>query len=139
MINSVSFGTSANTGLSDLINKPQKYRSPEASAQAATGINNNGENKKSNKTLLKVLVAAAAIAGGLAAGKHFNIFAAKEGGNAILENIKKYADQAGGAVIKYAKKGAGYVQQGFNFVKGKVQTLIQKAPEVAEEVAEAVV
>jgi len=138
MINSVSFGTGASTGLSAIINKPQKYRSPEASTSAATGINS-GEKKKSNKTLLKVLVAAAAIAGGLAASKHFNIFAAKEGGNAILEGAKKYADQAGGAIIKYAKKGAGYVQQGFNFVKGKVQSLIHKAPEVAEEVADAVV
>ncbi len=88
------FGNTS-TNFQDIINKPQAYTIPQETPSAATSINDKSVKKKSPaKAILGTLIAAGAIATGLAVGAtKTNIFAA--GKNEMLNTVKGYLSQAG--------------------------------------------
>lgn len=102
------FGNTS-TSFQDIINKPQAYTMPQETPSAASSLNGKEVKKKSPaKTLLKIVVAAGAIAAGLALGAtKTNIFA--EGSNPILNKAKGYLAAAGNFIADKAVMAKDFI------------------------------
>ncbi len=121
MIHPVNFAGTAQVqatpaNFQELINKPQAYVKQDA--QAASKLED--KNKKGGsfgKKLLKLIIAAGVITGAVVLGGKKNIFAPKEGGNKILETIKKPLNSLSDAILK------------------NIDKIKNKAPEAAEKLS----
>lgn len=101
------FGNSSN--FQDIINKPQAYTMPKETPAASTSINNTSAKKKSPaKAILGTIIAAGAIAAGLAFGAtKTNIFA--EGKNELLNKAKGYLSTAGNVIAEKAVVAKNFI------------------------------
>lgn len=101
------FGNSSN--FQDIINKPQAYAIPQETPSASTSINNTSAKKKSPaKAILGTIIAAGAIAAGLAFGAtKTNIFA--EGKNELLNKAKGYLSTAGNVIAEKAVAAKNFI------------------------------
>lgn len=131
MINSVSFGSKAGVFDKPNLGRQQTYTRPAAGAQAAFAPEAPKKKGKLGKTLLKIGLAAAAVAGLLVAGNKTNVL--KNLGKYIPESIKnaswlQFAKEpvktAAGAMDKAGGTIADYAVKGFEAVKG----LFKKSP-----------
>ncbi len=102
------FGNSS-TNFQDIINKPQTYTIPQETPAASTSINNTSAKKKSPaKAILGTIIAAGAIAAGLAFGAtKTNIFA--EGSNQLLNKAKGYLSTAGNFIADKAVVAKNFI------------------------------
>lgn len=97
MVGSVSFGNTAvqQTNISDLINKPQTYikkEEPQAAAPIEAGAKKKGSVPK---TIAKVLLGAAAIAGALALVSKKGVLKVNPDGNKVLNTVITAINTAG--------------------------------------------
>ena len=96
-ISPVSFRSAAAPSFQDIINKPQAFTT--ATPSAATNINEGGAKKGSGaKKVLGLLVAAGAIAAGLAVGAKKGKFTVGETTNKYLAKVFPWLEKAGNAV-----------------------------------------
>ena len=129
--------TASKVDINTLVSKPQAYQKKEE-PQAAGPLNGTEKKKSTGKKILGLIVAAGAVMAGLALGAKHGIFNAKEGGNAILEPIKKVAKGAGDKILGWGNSVIGFVKTKW----GEIKNHLPKADEVkeaVEETAEAIV
>ena len=134
MVSPVSFRATTAANFQEMLRRPQTYAEQPA---AASTINAGGKKKGGvGKKLLGVLVAAAAIAGGLVFGHKKGYFTNNKITNETIKKGLGYLDKAGEAVLKYAGAAKNKVVEGFNWVKGKgaeiIGNLKNKAPQAPQ-------
>lgn len=134
MVSPVSFRANTASSFQEMLKRPQTY----AEQPAAASTINDGEKQKSGigKKLLGVLVAAAAIGGGLVFGHKKGIFTNPNIKNETIKKGLGYLDDAGKAVLKYAGVAKDKIIEGFNWAKGKgaefIGNLKNKAPQAPQ-------
>lgn len=104
MISSVSFaGTQPTMSFEDKIKQPQAFTAQET-PKAASNIKDKGDKKKGSlpKTIAKVLVAALAVAGGLAAISKTGVLKVNPESTGLVNSIKKGINTAGGFIADKA-------------------------------------
>lgn len=119
----------ASTNFQDIINKPQAYTMPQETPSAATNISDKAAKKKSPaKAIAGLIIAAGAIAAGLAFGAtKTNIFAA--GRNEILNKAKGYLSTAGHFIAEKAVVAKDFIISKATLAKDFIlEKLPQKAP-----------
>ena len=125
--------TASKVDINTLVSKPQAYQRKEE-PQAAGPINGAKKKKSPAKTILGLVVAAGAVMAGLALGAKHGIFNAKEGGNQILETIKKGAKVAGDKILGWGNSTINFVQTKW----GEIKNHLPNGKEVADVVKDAV-
>ena len=125
--------TAQKVDINTLISKPQSYQKKEE-PQAAGPINGTKKKKSPLKTILGIVATAGVVMAALALGAKHGVFNAKEGGNQILEAVKKCAKGAGDKI-------SGWGNSAINFVKTKwegIKTNLPKGDEIKNTVKDAV-
>ena len=124
MVSPVSFRATTAANFQEMLRRPQTY----AEQPAAASTINSGANKKggAGKKILGALIAAAAVAAGLAFGHHKGIFTNNKITNETIKKGLGYLDDAGAAVLKYAGIAKDKAIDGFNWVKAKGTGIIDK-------------
>lgn len=134
MVSPVSFRATTAASFQEMLKRPQTY----AEQPAAASTINSGANKKggAGKKLLGALVAAGAVAAGLAFGHHKGIFTNNKITNETIKKGLGYLDKAGEAVLKCAGIAKNKAIEGFNWVKAKgteiIGNLKNKAPQAPQ-------
>ncbi|MBQ8886898.1 MAG: hypothetical protein IJY61_04270 [Candidatus Gastranaerophilales bacterium] len=130
--------TTAKVDINTLVSKPQAYQKKEE-PQAAGPINGTEKKKSPVKTVLGLAVAAGAVMAGLALGAKHGVFNVKEGGNQILETIKKGAKVAGDKILGWGNSAINFVQTKWGEIKNhlpKGEEVVDVAEDIVEEVIE---
>ena len=113
MVNGISFRACTDSAR-DMLNQPQTHSRPQAAAEApAMEAPKKKKGNKFLKALAGVVVAAAVVTAGLAAGKHFKGF------DKIIEKVG--ADATG--VKSWIKTGAEYANKGGEAIIGFGKTV----------------
>ncbi len=127
-ISPVSFGSTP-MSFSERVSAPQRFAQKEAPV-AATNLTRSNKNESSfGKKLFKFVLAAGAIAAGLALGAKKGIFKSEKMTNETLKKGLGYVQTAG---EKIGEKATHY----YGIVKDKISQIVKKAPEVAQNVTE---
>ena len=128
MINNVSFGNVPASTFSDMVNRPQAYKSSTTPAAAAgvSGDSFTTDKPKKKHTLLKLALGAAAVGAALVAGNKTGLTAK------LVEKCPTIGNPLKTAGEWLEKKAGNIVEWAKDKIHGKV-------PEAAEEVAETLV